>query len=743
MFATFSTSTLDNREGGEPKPKRRQVLRACEACRIKRSKCDDSTPCAACVSRNWVCSRSGSSSDEPKSLASALMQISSLKEKIRTLEELQPLGAIATPASSNADSLSGRDTIVEWRDIIEKRRFFWPEDPVHYVKNWQTSYFGNFSSERFIARVKSHCNRSADKSFNSIDSFDLELLPTSCRQPRDLSEPSILGGGMVLESEVISKTQQRQYIRQFWDLHHPLFPILCENDITEYFESLWIPASSQSSQRTRAPSALADIVIAICALAKSSPSKQPLGQQSQDYSPSSNSLGAPSSNGFGELTDAGISVWHYRRCQRLLDDELDNPTAFTVQAQILMAIYLNTTSRVSAAYNVLGTAVRIAYSLGLHRDPPASLGITKVELRRRIWWSLYILDSKLSMELGRPMIVDLNTSNCQLPADDAETARISCLQSYFSTTEMTWLTYIVHAARLCTIVQSIGADVYNDGSNNCSTFHQPNINMLQTPPSFSSTAEHLEKKLSTLQAWVDAIPSDLRLPRTGGAKGPSTDVSSLYFDRYAPRWMQNQRIFLEIEYHNTVMTLIRPLVPVNIEPEQSKDVLQSLVTRLTDHASAIIQICHQCSLDTDVYSDHPELSSILWTAAVTLLYRLNSIPFESEASKHVSDSVCLVSEILGNVDGIDPTALEVIIRLRQSRQKMGDEWKRPLAGFNMQENAAANLPLGTGMDLEQPLLVPPAVTTVSDGVHPNLELGPTQSNLEWDPDFWLSIGRSG
>jgi hypothetical protein len=96
-------------------------------------------------------------------------QISSLKEKIRALEEVQPLGAIVTPASSNADSSSGRDTIVEWRDIIDKRRFFWPEDPVHYVKNGQTSYFGNFSSERFISRVKSHWNRSTDKTSNSID----------------------------------------------------------------------------------------------------------------------------------------------------------------------------------------------------------------------------------------------------------------------------------------------------------------------------------------------------------------------------------------------------------------------------------------------------------------------------------------------------------------------------------------------------------------------------------------------
>ncbi|QKX53914.1 uncharacterized protein TRUGW13939_00994 [Talaromyces rugulosus] len=739
MFATFSTSTLDNLDDAEPRPKRRQVLRACEACRIKRSKCDDSTPCAACVSRNWVCSRSGSSSDEPKSLASALMQISSLKEKIRALEESQPQGAILSPPSSNADTSSGRDYIVEWREIIERRRFLWPEDPVHYVENGQTSYFGNFSTERFITRIKNHWARSTNKASNFIDYFNLQSLPTNCRQPRDLSEPSILDSGMILESEVISRTQQRQYVRQFWDLHHPLLPIICENDFTEYFESLWIPASTQSAQRTRAPSALVDIVIAVCALAKSPTSKQPLGQQSQNYSPSSNSLGAPSSNGLGELTDASTSVWHYRRCQRLLDDELDRPTAFTVQAQTLMAIYLHSTSRISAAYNVLGTAVRIAYSLGLHRDPPASLGITKTELRRRIWWSLYVLDSKLSLELGRPMVVDLNTSNCQLPADDAETARIACLRSYFSTPEMTWLTYMVHTARLCTIVQSIAVDVYNDGVKNSSTFYASNMNKQHTPPSLSSTAEHLEKKLGTLQAWVDALPSDLRLSRTGDQKGPSTEVSSLYFDLYAPRWMQNQRIFLEIEYHNAVMTLIRPLVAMDIEREQSENVLQSLVSKLTGHASAIIQICHQCSLETDIYSDHPELSSIVWTAAVTLLYRLNSLPSSSEDSKRISNSLCLVPEILENVDCIDSTALEVMIHVRQLQQS------GVVAGFgsNMQGDAAVSLPLGTGMDLEQPLIMPPSTAVSNNVARLDLELDLTQSSPEWDPSFWLSMSRPG
>lgn len=41
--------------------KRSQVARACEWCRLNRSKCDDKQPCSACESRGGECSNTGKS----------------------------------------------------------------------------------------------------------------------------------------------------------------------------------------------------------------------------------------------------------------------------------------------------------------------------------------------------------------------------------------------------------------------------------------------------------------------------------------------------------------------------------------------------------------------------------------------------------------------------------------------------------------------------------------------------------
>ena len=46
------------------------------------------------------------------------------------------------------------------------------------------------------------------------------------------------------------------------------------------------------------------------------------------------------------------------------------------------------------------------------------------ELRRRIWWVIYRLDSQLSMTLGRPPLIQLSDVSCGLPGEDREHAHL-------------------------------------------------------------------------------------------------------------------------------------------------------------------------------------------------------------------------------------------------------------------------------------------------------------------------------
>ncbi|KAI5856319.1 fungal-specific transcription factor domain-containing protein, partial [Tricharina praecox] len=93
-------------------------------------------------------------------------------------------------------------------------------------------------------------------------------------------------------------------------------------------------------------------------------------------------------------------------------DFLSYGTLEGVQALALMVCghrfpgaYLQKRDNPNTGYNCLGMAMRMALGLGLHRDVTESKGTTLgMEIRRRIWWTLYIFDVGASITFGRPTI---------------------------------------------------------------------------------------------------------------------------------------------------------------------------------------------------------------------------------------------------------------------------------------------------------------------------------------------------
>lgn len=81
----------------------------------------------------------------------------------------------------------------------------------------------------------------------------------------------------------------------------------------------------------------------------------------------------------------------------------EDPSISTVQAYALITMYLLNASRRNAAFMNLGTAVRAAYALGLHRKEVAALFPPgEFRTRERLWKVIRILDLFMSSSLGRP-----------------------------------------------------------------------------------------------------------------------------------------------------------------------------------------------------------------------------------------------------------------------------------------------------------------------------------------------------
>jgi hypothetical protein len=94
----------------------------------------------------------------------------------------------------------------------------------------------------------------------------------------------------------------------------------------------------------------------------------------------------------------------------------------SVQALFLLAVCLRGQARDGQGWHVIGHAVRIAQSLGLHKDtsipssfdeyaPEQPQTLAKIPLPRRVWWSCFALEKLLQLESGRPSMTDDNDYN--------------------------------------------------------------------------------------------------------------------------------------------------------------------------------------------------------------------------------------------------------------------------------------------------------------------------------------------
>lgn len=112
----------------------------------------------------------------------------------------------------------------------------------------------------------------------------------------------------------------------------------------------------------------------------------------------------------GNSEDTTHQTYFNRAKQHLNMDTLDSAHLETVQAlAILSGFYLHYLQTPNQANAIMGATLRVATMLGLHRDYTEGVGPAKlqkaafsIEMRRRIWWCVFMLDAWVGNTLGRP-----------------------------------------------------------------------------------------------------------------------------------------------------------------------------------------------------------------------------------------------------------------------------------------------------------------------------------------------------
>lgn len=188
---------------------------------------------------------------------------------------------------------------------------------------------------------------------HSVEKFD--------SQPRQVSGLELLPIRRISDS----------YVKSFWDVTHIIFPILHRPTFTRFYNQLWgATNSAESPETTDDPIMLAILNLVLA-------------------------IGCRITESVQHGSRATLSDQFYQRARGLVPiDTLDVASLPAVQMLLLTAVYLQSTTYSSRCWNIVGLAIRVAQSVGLHLNRSASGTGNQLdrEMRRRIWYTCVILD---------------------------------------------------------------------------------------------------------------------------------------------------------------------------------------------------------------------------------------------------------------------------------------------------------------------------------------------------------------
>ncbi|KAK2592766.1 hypothetical protein QQS21_009538 [Conoideocrella luteorostrata] len=131
----------------------------------------------------------------------------------------------------------------------------------------------------------------------------------------------------------------------------------------------------------------------------------------------------------GGLADAPAGCEYASRGMALIPDtaQLHEEGLLSIEVLSLAALYFHSIDMRSSAYQNIGLALRLSYIEGIHLSLPVDMFGEDLRNRRRVlWWSVYILDRRLSAQMGTPSTIRDEDITANLPwKDDSSTMAIT------------------------------------------------------------------------------------------------------------------------------------------------------------------------------------------------------------------------------------------------------------------------------------------------------------------------------
>lgn len=426
---------------------------ACLRCRSQKSKCSGDKPvCQNCLASNKECIYP----QRDKKVTLLESQFNELKNRIKFLEkkleeqnllidrqesiekelksisdededvlvnEIKAVDMNSTDpsvASTNKIEIKKSSSYND-RKVIDNEAIDHSDDeaiiPFHSKSSGNTSvYFGSSSGQVFDSELKSHLFEITQNNDKSLSPYSSPL----CQRRHFFKDPTLDSSfsGIVMLPDKAYALQLVDKVIKFLSHEYYLFNAKdFYKQIDEAYEKL----------KDKKPLWICYFLITLA-----------VGEQYINHSPD----------------DKIPGMGFYIAAMRLYKSSYEEPTLEFVQTLLLIAFYLQGLNSANAAFSFYGLAMRSALIQGLHRNMPFLSDIER-EKRKRLWWTVFIMDNIWCSNLGHPTHVQIEDVDVEFPNEN-----IVSLNDNFN------IELMGYNVQLATILGSVMKDVYspNNGS---------------------------------------------------------------------------------------------------------------------------------------------------------------------------------------------------------------------------------------------------------------------------------------
>ncbi|KAL4731715.1 hypothetical protein ACLX1H_000696 [Fusarium chlamydosporum] len=351
---------------------RRRCAEACESCKRRKQRCDGRRPCARCIKRGLghECRGSPSASGPgPRRIVASSLPSPDPDGLSNITEQPTPAGSIIVGSRSGLTSVENTFTEEEASSSFQLLSETQPERLPRMSRLVQDTrgeymFIGDSASLSFLQNIRRIVRRSIG---------DCALVNDPLRHGIVESSPETRRGWILSSARNPPSRQTEQdaeyLMRWYLESTNSVLLLFDQKELAHGIRK-WIE-DGQGNADLASP--VYYLVFAIGAQT---------GPEDKD-----------------DLAETFFNYARYLTVETLIEE----PGIITIQALVLIAMYLLGASRRNAAFMYLGMAVRAAYAIGLHRHDISSLfSTTDGRAREQLWKGIRILDLFMSASLGRP-----------------------------------------------------------------------------------------------------------------------------------------------------------------------------------------------------------------------------------------------------------------------------------------------------------------------------------------------------